>query len=544
MSLYTVYGKLNRYRQIVEVLTRHQFGYLIDLLGISRFIQPRAKRRSSSEPTTVLNKWERTRMVLEDLGGTFIKMGQILSTRGDLLPRELMEELEKLQDDAPHFPFEEVRKTVEKDLNAGMDELFQSFEQVPLASASLGQVHRATLKTGEKLVIKVLRPEIRTSIQIDGEILLDAARFLEKRRLFKGKFNFVPLAEEIKDSLEGETDYVREAHNAERFRRNFADDPYVYVPDIYWGYTTSRLLCMEKIDGIKILDHENLARKGLDEKEIARRGIGAYLKQILVHGFFHADPHPGNLFVTYDGKIAFVDFGLVGEIDVDLRNSLGDLFINTMKRNIDGVIDTLLAIGSIPPVIDRIRMKKDLSFVHDKYSTLALKEIRVGEVIKDILQLMYHYGVKIPPDFTLMIKTVATLEGLGKQLDPDFNIFDVAEPYARELMRERIMSRWWFSDSLKSLQTMYNNAGHLITQLTEAFTTIQKGELKVHHEHQGLQRMINRLCFSMVIASMILGSSWLMASKTAHAIVGVAGLIAAGFLALWLLVSIARSGRL
>jgi ubiquinone biosynthesis protein len=544
MSLYTVYGKLNRYRQIVEVLTRHQFGYLIDMLGISRFIQHRARRTSSSEPTTVLNKWERSRMVLEDLGGTFIKMGQILSTRGDLLPRELMEELEKLQDAAPHFPFEEVKKTVEKDLNASMDDLFQSFEQIPFASASLGQVHRATLKAGEHVVLKVLRPEIRTSIQVDGEILLDAARFLEKRRIFKGKFDFVPIAQEIRDSLEGETDYIREAHNAERFRRNFADDPNVYVPDIYWGYTTGRVLCMEKVDGIKILDHEGLAKKGFDGKEIARLGIGAYLKQILVHGFFHADPHPGNLFITFDGKIAFVDFGLVGEIDVDLRNSLGDLFINTMKRNIDGVIDTLLAIGSIPPVIDRIRMKRDLSFVHDKYSTLTLKEIKIGEVIKDILHLMYRYGVKIPPDFTLMIKTVATLEGLGKQLDPDFNIFDVAEPYARELMRERLMSRWWFSDSIKSLQAMYNNAGHLMTKLTDAFATIQKGDLRIHHEHQDLQRMINRLCFSMVIASLIIGSSWLLSSKSVHAFVGIAGFTISGFLALWLLVSIARSGRL
>jgi ubiquinone biosynthesis protein len=544
MSIHAIYGKIIRYKQIVEVLSHHQFGYIVDMLGLSRFITSKlTKKKTLPGETDVASMWVRTRMVLEDLGGTYIKMGQMLSTRADILPAEMAAELEKLQDQVPHFPFEDVKKTIEKELGTPIDDLFQKFDPVPFASASIGQVHSAVLTKGDSVVVKVQRPEVQSSVSVDCEILLDAAKFLERRKIFKG-YHFVPVAQEIKEFLEGETDYLREAHNAERFRKSFSDDPSVYVPAIHWGHTTGRVLTMEKVEGTKIIELERLQSQGFDLRDIARKGINAYMKQILSHGFFHADPHPGNLFVTFDGKIAFVDFGLVGEIDPDLRAKLGDLFIAIVRKNLDGITDALTAIGSLPPQADRLRLKKELGVILDQYSEMTLKEIRVGEVIREVMNLIYSYQVRIPSDFTLMIKTFATLEGLGKQLDPEFNIFEVAEPYARELVRERMMSRWWITDTYRSIQASIAEMRTLVRQLTEAFRVVERGDLRIVHEHQGLQKMVNRLSSSILAAALIIGSSWLLSSKSSTYLFGIIGFAGSALLALWLLYSILRSGRM
>lgn len=544
MSIHAIYGKLIRYKQIVEVLSHHQFGYIVDMLGLSRFITSRvSKKKASPGETDIANMWVRTRMVLEDLGGTYIKVGQMLSTRADILPHEMVVELEKLQDHVPHFPFEDVKRIIEKELGAPLDNLYQHFEPDPFASASIGQVHSAVTKNGDKVVVKVQRPEVQSSVKVDSEILLDAARFLEKRKIFKA-YHFVPVAQEIKDFLEGETDYLREAHSAERFRKSFADDPSVFIPAIHWGHTTGRVLTMEKVEGTKIIEIERLQSQGFDTRDIARKGSNAYMKQILAHGFFHADPHPGNLFVTAEGKIAFVDFGLIGEINPELRGKLGDLFIAIVRKNLDGITEALTAIGSLPPQADRYRLKKELGVILEQYSQLTLKEIRVGEVIREVMNLIYTYKVRIPSDFTLMIKTFATLEGLGKQLDPEFNIFEVAEPYARELVRERMMSRWWISDTYKSIQAALSEIRTLMRQITEAFKVVEHGELKITHEHQGLQKMINRLSSSVLAAALIIGSSWLLASTSGTSVFGIIGFAGSAVLALWLLYSIMRSGRM
>ncbi len=544
MSIHAIYGKLIRYKQIVEVLSHHQFGYIVDMLGLSRFITSRlTKKKTIPGEGEIANMWVRTRMVLEDLGGTYIKMGQMLSTRADILPPEMVVELEKLQDHVPHFPFDDVKRIIEKELGSPIDALFLSFDPVPFASASIGQVHKAMLTKGDKVVVKIQRPEVQSSVKVDSEILLDAARFLEGRKIFKA-YHFVPVAQEIKDFLEGETDYLREAHNAERFRKSFIDDPTVYVPAIHWGHTTGKVLTMEKIEGTKIIEIERLQSQGFNVKEIARKGINAYMKQILAHGFFHADPHPGNLFVTAEGKIAFVDFGLVGEIDPELRGKLGDLFIAIVRKNLDGITEALSAIGSLPLQADRLRLKKELGVILDRYSELTVKDIRIGEVISEVMNLIYTYQVRIPSDFTLMIKTFATLEGLGKQLDPDFNIFEVAEPYARELVRERMMTRWWITDTYRGMQATLSEIRTLMRQITEAFKVVENGELKITHEHLGLQKMVNRISSSILAASLIVGSSWLLASHSGTSLFGLIGFAGSAVLALWLLYSIFRSGRM
>lgn len=546
MGIYEAYSKLKRIKQIVEILTRHQLGFLIDLLGLTRFTPVSAKSRKpgGDKIEATHNIWARARMVLEDLGGTFIKMGQILSTRGDILPRELVEELEKLQDRVPPFGFDEVKRTVERELNIHIEDEFEDLESQPLASASLGQVHKAKLKSGEEVVLKVLRPDMKTSVAIDCEILLDTARFLEKRKLLKGKYNFVSIAREIKEFLEEETDYTHEVQNAERFRKNFSSDSSVYVPRVHWGYTSGKVLCLERVEGIKIVNLEGIKSRGFDVKEIAKSGITAYLKQILVHGFFHADPHPGNIFVTPEGKIAFVDFGLVGELDRELRNKLGDLFIAISRHNIDGVIDALLSMGSIQTGIDRLRLKKDFSYIYEKYSALPLKQLNLREFAREILEIIFRHQIRIPPDLTLMIKTLVVLEGLGKQLDPDFNILEVAEPFTRDIVRERVMSRWWFSDSLKSIQDKWGHFGDLMQQATSTLGAIEKGELKVTHEHFGLHKMVNRLCFAIIIAAVFIGSSWIFSSPSDFSILGLLGFFISGIMGLWLLYSIIRSGRL
>ena len=544
MGFYSAYGKLKRIKQIVEVLTRHQLGFLIDIIGLTRFSSLSAiTRKTRKERVEAPHIWARARMVLEDLGGTFIKMGQVLSTRGDILPRELIEELEKLQDQVPPFAFDEVRKTVEKELGIHLEDVFEIFEIRPLASASLGQVHRARLKGGQDVVIKVLRPNMKSSIEIDCNILLDAARFLERRRFLKGRFRFVAIAREIKEFLEEETDYMHEVHNAERFRKNFAQDPSVMVPRIFWAYTSGKVFCMEQITGVKIINTDEIRSMGLDIQEITKTGITVYLKQMLVHGFFHADPHPGNIFVTREGRIAFVDFGLVGELDRNLRVRLADMFIAASRNNLDGVIDALLSMGSLQPSVERVRLRKDLGYIYEKYSAIPIKQINLKELTREILEMTYRHQVKLPPDFTLMIKTLVMLEGLGKQLDPDFNILEAAEPFAKELARERMMSHLWLSDAVKSLQDAWSLMGTYVQQATRTYDALERGDIKIQHEHLGLHKMINRLCFAIVVAAIFLGSSWLIASPTDFAIFGFLGVILAGGMGMLLLFSIIRSGR-
>lgn len=545
MGIYAAYGKLKRIKQIVEVLTHHQFGFLIDLLGLARFAVAAGRARKHHEKVgEAPHMWARARMVFEDLGGTFIKIGQIMSTRGDILPRELIEELEKLQDSVPPFSFDEVRKIVEKELNARLEELFEEVNSTPLASASLGQVHEARLKGGKEVVLKVLRPEIKSQVEIDCEILLDAARFLEKRKLLGGRYNPVAIAEEIREALAEETDYTHEVHNAERFRKNFATDSAVFVPKVFWSHTSPKVLCLEKIDGIKILNFEGLASLGFDKREIAWDGTTAYLKQILVHGFFHADPHPGNIFVTRERKIAFVDFGLVGELDRDLRNKLADLFIAVSRHNVDAAIDALLSLGSIPPTIDRLRLRKDLGYIDEKYSALPLKDINVREFMREVLEIIYRHQIKIISDLALLIKTVVVLEGVGKQLDPDYNFFEVADPFTKDLVRERLMSHWWISDALKSINTTWGHVTDYVIQATRTFSAIEKGEVRIRHDHPGFAKLVNRLCFAIVVSAIFLGSSWLFASQSDFAILGLAGYFLSLIMGFWLLFSIMRSGRL
>lgn len=546
MSIKTIYGKIRRYKQIVEVLTRHQLGFIIDVLGLTGFAPRLTKHKKPTHSETAgFNKWERARMVLEDLGGAFIKMGQILSTRAELLPGELIEELEKLQDGVPPFPFDDVKKIIEKDFGGiPVSEVFKEFDPKPFASASLGQVHRAVLKSGEEVVVKVLRPEIRTVVNIDCEILMDAALFMQRRKIFKGRYDFVAIAHEVKEFLEQETDYLHEVQNAERFRKNLSEDTSVYVPKVNWNYTTSRVLCMERVRGIKILDIEGMKKNGLDRKAIAKAGVGAYIKQILVYGFFHADPHPGNLFVTEEGKIVFVDFGLVGEIDVAMRNRLGDLFVAVVRKNMDSVIDALLSIGTIPPQIDRVRLKKDLTYLNEKYSSLPLKQINIREVMTDMVSLMYRYQVRIVPDMMLMIKTVVTTEGIGRQLDPDFNFFEVAEPFARDLVRERLMSHWWLTDTVAAITDMFNDFGGFLRQITKGYDIIEKGELKITLHHTDLQKMTGQICFSLLLASIIIGSSWVFSSESGFSILGLFGFIVAIIMSIWLFLSLGRSAKL
>lgn len=340
------YRHIQRYRKIAEVLIKNGFGYLLDSLDLYQFLPLTRRLKLDNEESEELSRAERLRLVLEELGPTFIKLGQLLSTRQDLIPQEYIKELTKLQDDVPPFSFELVLQQVEEELNQPVDDLFANIEKEPLAAASIGQVHKAVLKNGQQVVIKVQRPEIRDIIETDLDIIFNLAEILDKRVIGDDFLDPVEIASEFNRIIKKELDYQIEGRNTEKFNRNFADEEEIKVPKIYWELSTKKLLVSEYIEGTKLsrIKSEDI---DCDYKKIAQIGANSFMKQVLVDGFFHGDPHPGNVLITPEEKVAFIDFGIVGRIDKDTMEEIADLFLAVINRNIDKMVDKLLKLGML-----------------------------------------------------------------------------------------------------------------------------------------------------------------------------------------------------
>jgi len=380
---------IERYRQILTVLFRYGFGDVIDALHIGRYVDialPKKIRRER-ERIGELTLPERVRLSMEELGPTFIKMGQILSTRPDLIPMEFITQFEKLQDTVPPFPFEDVKKTIESELKAPIATIFQDFDETPVAAASIGQVHRATLATGEDVAVKVQRPDIKKMIEVDLEIMLHLATLLEQNVDAYQIYNPTRIVTEFADTIKKEIDYINEAFYIERFSRQFLDDPTVYVPKVFSDTTTARVLTMEYIDGVKTSDIDRLEAEGLDRGVIAARGADLIFEQILVHGFFHADPHPGNIVILPDNVICYLDFGMMGRIDRQTRDEIVDLVVAVVRQNEAKATDALLRLTTQDVPVDRRKMELDVSDMTMQYIGKPLKEINAGRLLRQFMDL-------------------------------------------------------------------------------------------------------------------------------------------------------------
>jgi len=421
---------LRGYVRLARVMT----SFLLFMLRV--FINTRGWRIKKS-PQVELRHQEGAllREKLIRLGPTFIKTAQSLATRADLLPVEYIQELAKLQDEVPPFPTEQARTIIETELHSKIEDIFEAFEDEPVAAASLGQVHRARLRTGQVVAIKVQRPHIEAQIEFDISVLRRIARMLERYPNLVRGVDWQGTLDAFHTTIHEEMDFVQETRNAEVFRENFARWKEVYVPQIYQVFSTKRLIVMEFIDGLKVTDSEQLTAAGQDPHEVVKLLARTYLKQLLEDGFFHADPHPGNLRVMADGRLAFFDFGMVGRLDMKLQSNLINAFFHVVERDVHGLVDDMVRLGFIElSAEDEARFKPIIEGLFNRYLGLRLGDVNFKELMFDMAHVIYEFPFKIPASFTYIVRAVMTLEGIGTQVDPDFRFFEIARPYAKRFM--------------------------------------------------------------------------------------------------------------
>ena len=552
------YRHLNRYRQILTVLFKYGFGDLVDVLKIEQYLEIGLQMisRKRREQVEKLTRAERVRMALEELGPTFIKLGQILSTRPDLISVEFIEELSKLQDRVPPFGYDEAREIVEEELKGTLEDIFELFEETPLAAASIGQVHRARLKDGEEVAVKVQRPGIRKIIEVDLEIMLHLASLMERHLEEFQVSRPARIVEEFARTLEKEIDYTIEASHIERFARQFMDDATVYVPKVFRETTTERVLTMEYIDGVKASEIDRIEKEGLDRKIITARGADLILKQVFDHGFFHADPHPGNIFVLPGNVLCYLDFGMMGSIDRQTREDFADLVHSVVRRDESRATYDLLKLTQYDEEPDTRLLARDIGDLIGQHLYKSLKNLQMGKLLHQLMELVSRHRLRMPPDIFLMMKALATVEGVGLSLDPDFEMINQAAPFIQRVKMERFRPKRVASDILKSGAELVRLMQEIPGELRELLRQMKRGKVKMEFEHRGLEPMLathdrtsNRIAFSIVIAALIVGSALIVLSKTPPLlfgipVIGILGFVAAALMGVWLLIAILRKGRL
>lgn len=562
LTIRRTYRNVNRVRQIVNVLLKYGFGKLVDQLHLSRFIPFRKRLKSFGQwpPLKSPTVPEKLRMAFAELGPSFIKLAQLLSTRPDLVTKPFADEFKKLQDAVPPFPTEVAVRTIEGETGLHIDKIFSEFDPVPVAAASIAQVHHGRLLDGCDVIIKVQRPVIKDLIETDINILTSVAQLMERYIPESVFFNPSGIVDEFSRTVRKEIDFTEEARNAIRFRRNFEHYPGVAIPRVYTEYSTDRILVMERIAGVRIDDLEGIRRLGLDPKILAKTGVDAYFKQVLADGFFHADPHAGNIFAMPDGRIGFMDFGIVGRVDPELRETMANTFLALIAKDFDKLIEQYIELGLVPEHVDlekfRREFKSDLADFLEPLYGLTLKELNFAEYMDTLTHLAIRHQLKIPSDLLLVNKAMLILESIGRELDPDFDFISAAEPYASKLIRERIRPSRLYERARKNMTEVGDFLFVFPKQLRQIVRKVLKDDLHLRITHIGLDRLIrdmdrssNRIAFSLIISAILLSSAIMHATSAGPTIFGMSilGISAFGIaflLGVWLIISIIRSGRL
>lgn len=541
------YRNINRYRQILTILFKYGFGNIINRLSIDQYLEIGLKMISKKESAKVerLTQSQRVRLLFEELGPTFIKFGQILSTRPDLIPLHYIFELEKLQDNVPQFPFSRVEKILSREF-AGKDHPFATMEKIPFASASIGQVHLATLVNGEKVAVKIQRPGIRKQIKVDLEIMNHLALLMERHIQDLSIFRPVKIVEEFAATLEREMDYTLEASNIDRVSNQFIFDSTVYIPKVYLDWTTEKVLTMEYIEGVKISDIKRLDDEGYDRKALTRKGADLILTQVFEHGFFHADLHPGNLFALPGNVIGIVDFGMMGFMDRHDQEVFIDLIAAVATQNSQAACRYLLDLTECDVEPDMRILERDLSNFIGQYLSRPLKYINMGRLLQDLLKITVKHQLRLYPDTFLMMKSFAAVEGVAHKLDPDFDMVGHAVPFVRTRKMERFSARRISEDlsrvSVESLQLFQD----LPRETLSIIRQLRKGKLVIGREIQHLDRILDThhntvrmLSLSLIISALLIASALLLSFKVPPqifdvSIPGTAGIAVAVLLGLWL----------
>lgn len=428
------------------------------------------------------------------LGPTFIKVGQLFSTRADLFPIEYVEELSKLQDRVPAFSYEQVTETVETDFGKPIAKLFPYFDPTPLAAASLGQVHKAKLHSGEEVVVKVQRPGLKQLFTVDLAILKQITRYFQNHPEWGKGRDWLGIYEECCRILWEETDYLNEGRNADTFRRNFREIDWVKVPRVYWRYASPKVLTLEYLPGIKISHYEAIEAAGLDRKILARLGARAYLQQILHSGFFHADPHPGNIAVNPEGALIFYDFGMMGQIKNNIREKLIDTLFGIAQKDADLVVKSLIEVGALVPTGDMTSVRRSIQFMLDNFMDKPFEEQSVDAISEDLYEIAYGQPFRFPATFTFVMRAFSTLEGVGKGLDPEFNFMEVAQPYAMRLMTNTSSDGNTIFDELgRQAARVGSTALGLPRRIEDTIDKVERGDLRLRVRSLESERVMRRL---------------------------------------------------
>ncbi len=459
------------------------------------------------------------RNTLLELGPTFIKVGQLFSTRADLFPSEYVDELAKLQDKVPAFSYEQTKAIIEQELGKTIPELFQNFEAIPIAAASLGQVHKATLHSGEIVAVKVQRPGLKKLFEIDLTILKGITRYFQSHPEWGRGRDWLGIYEECCRILWEEIEYLNEGRNADTFRRNFRAHDWVKVPRVYWRYTSPRVLTLEYVPGIKISHYEALEAAGLDRKLLARQGAESYLRQLLNHGFFHADPHPGNLAVSPDGSLIFYDFGMMGQIRTGVREQLMKTLFGIAQKDANQVVASLIELGAIAPADDMGPVRRSIQYMLDHFMDQPFENQSVSAISEDLYEIAYDQPFRFPATFTFVMRAFSTLEGVGKGLDPEFSFMEVAKPFAMEIMTNGNGSQGntFLNELGRQAAQVSTTALGLPRRLEDTLDKLERGDIRMRVRSIETERLLRRqsniglaTIYALVVSTLTLSATLLL----------------------------------
>ncbi len=557
IRLHLAYKNIKRLRDIVSVLIKHGFYPLLEKLHLTPLVSvsQRLAGKKAMKEKEALSPPVRLRLAFEELGPTFIKLGQILSTRPDIGPEEYITELLKLQDEVSPFPFEEVVKVIEREFKRPWREVFREVEKTPVAAASIAQVHRAVTRDGTEVMLKVQRPGIEEIIETDTSILRYLARLMIRYLPETRAHDPMGTVDEFSRTIKKEMDFTLEASYMERFRVNFAGDRRVRIPKVYWDYTRKRILTMERMKGIKIDDVERLRENAIDTEKVAHLIVEVFFTQVFDHSLFHGDLHPGNILVADEDTLVFLDFGIVGRLDEELKRHLADIFLGVLREDFEGLTRLYLQMGILPEDIDEAAFAREYWDVMVRYVHGPASRVSIGDLLMGHIRLITRYAVKIPKDLLLFSKCILELEGLVRTLDPEANIIEECRPYAAKAVRERMRPSTIVSEGLSTVSDYSNFVNTLPSYARRIMKKVMTDNLSVDFVHRGLEDLLgeidrssNRLTFGIIMAAMVIGSSLILATGAGptvngYPVLGIIGFVLAGLLGLWLSFQILRSGK-
>jgi ubiquinone biosynthesis protein len=546
MAMSSKTAHIGRLGEIAQVAVKHGFGYLIE-----------GRRGGPPEGATGTARGRHLREMLDELGPTYVKFGQVLSTRPDIVPPDIIAELRGLQDDVRPFPFADVERVIREELGQPIERLYLEFDEEPMAAASIGQVHRAVLPNGRRVAVKVQRPRAPQQVESDIQLLYQAARLVRERVRALDFVDTREVVDEFARSIRQELDYRQEGRNADAFHVNFAGHPHVAVPRVYWSYSRARVLTMEHLDGVQLSDlvlDEWLVEQ---RRRLAYIVADAWMTMIFKHGFFHGDPHPANILVLAPERIGLVDFGLCGKLTERDMSKLTRLFIDAMNENVEALPKRLADLGVRYPPEREEELISELHALYARYYGASLQEIDPLQVIREAFALIYSMNIRLPTRFVMLDKAVATVGSVGVDLYPDFNVFEVARPHARALMVERFTPRRVIGRARREAWQLATITAELPYQIHDTLDQIRDGQIEVGFVHKGLDdfmhkldAVMNRLVIALVVAGGLIGSSLIgIFATTGPHILGVHflsvfGFLVSGILGVWLLWGVIRSGRL